>query len=139
MEIMNVKMKLHEKPLSHLLSLSQYQPSDERMVDLVREYQQDTSIQAYACKSSGMFIGLIVIKETAEHECEILSIATLEGHRNKGVGKHLVRFLSQIKAFSPIIAETDKEAVGFYAKCGFKIVCLGEKYPEATRYSCSFV
>ncbi|PFE51898.1 GNAT family N-acetyltransferase, partial [Bacillus cereus] len=35
-----------------------------------------------------------------------------------------------------IEAETDKEAVGFYKKCNFKIESLGEKYPGIERFYC---
>ena len=35
-----------------------------------------------------------------------------------------------------IIAETDKDAVAFYRKVGFKIQSIGEKYPGTERFLC---
>lgn len=37
-----------------------------------------------------------------------------------------------------LIAETDYAAVGFYKKSQFKIVNLGEKYLNNTRYECKY-
>ncbi|WP_157685573.1 hypothetical protein [Paenibacillus donghaensis] len=48
----------------------------------------------------------------------------------------MVRQLSRLNKGATLTAETDQEAVGYYRKNGFLVMCLGEKYPGTERFEC---
>jgi ribosomal protein S18 acetylase RimI-like enzyme len=63
-------------------------------------------------------------------------IATAAHLRRAGVGTALLDALRRaVPAGAPIVAETDRNGVGFYAATGFTVTSLGEKYPGAERFS----
>ena len=65
----------------------------------------------------------------------LLHIATAPHVRNTGVGTQLVDAMRRaVPAGLPIVAETDQDAVGFYAANNFAVTSLGEKYPGVERF-----
>jgi ribosomal protein S18 acetylase RimI-like enzyme len=60
------------------------------------------------------------------------------GERNRGVGKELVLAAMASVPCILFVAETDPDAVGFYERCGFTIISLGEKYPGVERFACTY-
>lgn len=52
----------------------------------------------------------------------------------QGLGSKLI----ESTKINKMIAETDKDAVNFYKKKGFKITSLGEKYPGVERFKCEY-
>ena len=51
------------------------------------------------------------------------------------MGTRLLAALRQaVPAALPIVAETDKDAVGFYSAIDFTITSLGENYPGVERF-----
>lgn len=56
--------------------------------------------------------------------------------RGSGMGSSMIRFICKEHNLNSISAETDKDAVLFYANFGFRITSLGEKYPGVERFLC---
>ena len=50
----------------------------------------------------------------------------------------MIDFILEKYLFAFVLAETDKEAVYFYKKHGFKITSLGEIYPGVEHFQCVF-
>jgi len=48
----------------------------------------------------------------------------------------MIDFIKDKYTLLVIAAETDKDAVDFYKKYGFKALSLGEKYPGVERFAC---
>ncbi|WP_235473679.1 hypothetical protein [Lysinibacillus macroides] len=48
----------------------------------------------------------------------------------------MIDFINDKYALLVIAAETDKDAVDFYKKYGFKVSSLGEKYLGVERFTC---
>jgi ribosomal protein S18 acetylase RimI-like enzyme len=65
----------------------------------------------------------------------LLHIATAPRVRRTGVGSRLLAELwRRVPPELPIAAETDHDAVAFYAANGFVVTSLGEKYPGVERF-----
>jgi len=56
--------------------------------------------------------------------------------RGKGIGRRM--FQEILARYQPreVLAETHREAVGFYRSLGFSVESLGEKYPGTERFLC---
>src|SRR6478735_6996486 len=66
----------------------------------------------------------------------IKHIAVLPKERGSGIGSSMIRFICKEHNLNSVSAETDKDAVLFYANFGFRITSLGEKYPGVERFLC---
>lgn len=62
------------------------------------------------------------------------AIGVLESRRGEGLARGIVEALTQRMPAGVIQAETDSEGAGFYARAGFEVVSLGEKYPGVERF-----
>jgi len=67
----------------------------------------------------------------------IRAIATSPSCERRGLGRRLLRAVQDETLARRLVAETDDDAVGFYAACGFSIIPLGEVYPGVRRYRAS--
>lgn len=70
---------------------------------------------------------------------EVLHIAVAEPHRQRGYGRRMMDLVAGMGGFTELYAETDRDAVGFYERCGFSVESLGEKYPGVERFLCKWV
>ena len=70
------------------------------------------------------------------NRCEIKHIAVSRNARGNGIGSKMIQFICKKYKLEFISAETDKDAVEFYQRYGFKITSLGEKYPGVERFWC---
>lgn len=138
MNFINISGNLYDKRILDIISLSQYMPTEEKMNSLAHKYETDADIFAFACNVNGIPCSVIILKHLINDEYEIMSIATNPSVRSKGVASKLIAFASKNLNCSIIKAETDDGSIGFYRKCGFQIVSLGEKYPDTVRYLCTF-
>lgn len=62
--------------------------------------------------------------------------------RRQGVGRAMIEHARTTYGTRSLVAETDREAVGFYERCGFAIRSLGEvhltdRFPSAERFHCT--
>jgi len=57
--------------------------------------------------------------------------------RKQGIGRKTIEPVRQSFGARSLIAETDREAVGFYERCGFTIESMGECYPGVERFRCT--
>ncbi|WP_243522666.1 GNAT family N-acetyltransferase [Bacillus pseudomycoides] len=83
--------------------------------------------------------GCIGIKLIKENKARICHIAVSPNSRYKGIAFEMIKKVIHMHGLIYLEAETDDEAVGFYKKCGFTIISLGEKYPGVERFHCYWV
>ena len=69
----------------------------------------------------------------------IEAIAVERARRGSGLGRRLLEEVSRVGGHRWIEAETDRDSVQFYRRCGFAITSLGEKYPGVERFRCTRV
>ena len=85
---------------------------------------------AYVC---GSVVGVAGWRQSGQR-IELLHIATAMGYRKQRVAQTLVDWLQGRSPESEIVAETDRDAVGFYEATGFMVRSLGYKYPGVERF-----
>lgn len=83
-------------------------------------------------------VGCIGIEFVSTNICEIRHLAVSPDSRNQQFGSNMIFFIIEQFHLSSIFAETDKDAVNFYASIGFTITSLGEKYTGVERFHCVF-
>ena len=66
----------------------------------------------------------------------IQAIAVASTLRGRGLGRRLLEEMSRVGEHAWIEAETDRDSVQFYRRCGFSITSLGEKFPGVERFRC---
>ncbi|WP_061809335.1 GNAT family N-acetyltransferase [Rossellomorea vietnamensis] len=96
-------------------------------------YIHSTERKLYGFTSGDELVGCIGVEFLNEGECEIKHIAVMPKHRGKGIGHKMIDYFGHC---TRVTAETDRDAVIFYKKLGFKIMSLGEKYPGVERFRC---
>ena len=132
--ICDVKEKLSDSAILHLLAPSVFNPTFERLLIRAKKYQADDKSKVYGYSENGEYKGIIVFK-TEDNTAEILDIAVKPEYRKHGIGKSLIDFIFTQFPIDNITAETDDEAVGFYKKCGFAVTPVGE-FCDTKRYFC---
>ncbi len=132
--ICDVKEKLSDSAILHLLAPSVFNPTFERLLIRAKKYQADDKSKVYAYSENGEYKGIIVFK-TEDNTAEILDIAVKPEYQEKGIGSMLIDYIFSKFAVSKITAETDDEAVEFYKRCGFTITSVGE-FCDTKRYFC---
>ncbi|WP_419962044.1 GNAT family N-acetyltransferase [Psychrobacillus sp. BM2] len=83
-------------------------------------------------------VGCIGIEFVSPSICEIKHIAVNPNSRKRQIGSNMIYFILKKFQIDSIFAETDIDAVDFYASIGFTITSLGEKYPGVERFHCVF-
>ena len=83
----------------------------------------------------GRLVGLVGIHQ-ADDQIEKMHLSVVKEMQCKGIGKRLINHLRSMHHMMVLVAETDKDAVGFYRKCGFECESIGEKYPGTERFQC---
>ncbi|EJQ50572.1 Uncharacterized protein BWINRASL_02738 [Bacillus mycoides] len=121
-----IEIDLIKKVLKHATG-----PSEVSLIKAVSLYENDYA-ELYKYGNKGC-IGIALIYT---NRAKICHIAVDEKYRNQGIALQMIKEIVRKYELTYIEAETDKEAVGFYKKCNFKIESLGEKYPGIERFYC---
>lgn len=110
-------------------------PGERRLDEALREYRGgDSALVLLAAIHEGQPVGVLGYRISSE-EVAMLHIATAPQLRRARVGTRLLAALRDASPPGlPIVAETDNDALGFYATNGFAITPLGEKYPGVNRF-----
>lgn len=131
--MVEINANLIHPQLRELLSFA---TKKQKVEQEYQTYTQTVARRLYGYMLDELVIGCIGIELLGQNRCEIKHLAVMPNHRGKGIGSEMIRYIKEVHALTVIFAETDKEAVDFYEKCGFKITSLGEKYPGVERFRC---
>ncbi|PPJ33882.1 hypothetical protein C5E45_31245 [Nocardia nova] len=102
-----------------------------RLDAVLRRYRDDPATGLLVVFLADEPIGVAGYERCADR-IVLLHIAT--SPRGRGVGRRLVARIRADDPALPIVAETDRSALGFYAALGFTATALGEKYPGVERF-----
>lgn len=89
----------------------------------------------YGWFEDGELRGCIGVEQHSEGAV-IRSLAVVEEHRRRGIGRAMVEAVLMQLDVPWVEAETDAEAVDFYRRLGFTTSSLGEEYPGVERFRC---
>ena len=136
--VTDVLKHLDAPPLRDLLALTIGNPTDERLEEICTRYRTDPSYRLLGYQRNGMIVGCIGLELSFPGHAIIRALAVAPSARGHGIGSHLLRQSMRTFLLTHLLAETDRDAVEFYCKCGFTISSLGEKYPGVERFLCSW-
>ena len=134
--MIDLKLRLNEPALLELVSLSIGNPTPERLEQICQRYRQHSRWKIMGYESDGRVIGCIGIEISEPTQGVVRCISVLPSERNKGIGRSMLNEIVELTGLTSLIAETDREAVDFYQKCGFQVESLGEIYPHVERFRC---
>ena len=137
-DIISVKDKLLDSEILDILKESIYDTSGTGQVvrEKAEKYANDKSISAYGIYKNKHAAGIVLLDIANPKQIIIEEIAVSPQMQKQGIGSKLIDFVLGNYNSDLLIAETDNDAVGFYQKCGFDIINLGEKYLNCIRYRC---
>lgn len=133
MNIIDIKLSICENRIYELLAPSVYNPTEERLLNRAKKYQEDENTNIYAYKDNGEYKGIVVF-EILNNSATILDIAVKPEHQKCGIGSKLIDFIFNSFNVDSIAAETDDDAIGFYKKYGFTVADTKVKF-DVKRYS----
>ncbi|MDT3766400.1 GNAT family N-acetyltransferase [Priestia filamentosa] len=123
---------------STIKRLLSYATSELKVDEEYRKYISLPNRKLYSTEANGRIISCIGIEIYNSKNSVIKHIAVLPKERGNGIGSSMIKFVCREHNLRSISAETDKDAVLFYANFGFHITNLGEKYPGTERFLCKF-
>lgn len=132
--ICDIKEIITEPDMSKLLAPSVYNPTQERLQNRAKKYQEDENSNIYACKEDGEYKAIIVFK-IVNNSAAIHDIAVKPEYQGQGIGSILIDFIFDRFEVDNITAETDGDAIGFYKKYGFT-VAETKVESDTKRYVC---
>ncbi len=132
--ICDVKEIITEPDILKLLAPSVFNPTEERLLNRAKKYQEDENANIYAYKDNGEYKGIVVF-EILNSSATILDIAVKPEYQGCGIGSKLIDFIFNSFNVDSITAETDDDAIGFYIKYGFAVADTKVKF-NTKRYVC---
>ncbi len=124
--------------VSAVLAEAVWEPSGEKLRQTMETYERDPGHRLYVRLGDGPepeVAGVIGLRELAG-TVEIRHLAVAPGRRGRGLGWEMVFALPTVCTCLDVVAETDRDAVGFYRRIGFSVESLGEVYPGTERFRC---
>ena len=132
--ICDIKEIITGPDILKLLAPSVYNPTEERLLNRAKKYQEDENANIYAYKHNGEYKGIVVF-EILNNSATILDIAVKPEHQKCGIGSKLIDFIFNSFNAQNITAETDDDAIGFYKKYGFTVANTKVEF-DTKRYVC---
>ena len=132
--ICDIKEIITEPDILKLLAPSVYNPTEKRLLNRAKKYQEDKSTNLYAYKHNGEYKGIVIFR-IINNLATILDIAVKPEHRGQGIGSKLIDFIFNNFNAQNITAETDDDAIGFYKKYGFTVADTKVEF-DTKRYVC---
>ena len=101
----------------------------------LQRYRTDSAASLLGATVDGDLVGVLGYT-VGDSVVTLLHIASAAHRRRAGVGTALLDALRRaVPVGLPIVAETDRDGVEFYAANGFTVTALGEKYPGVERFT----
>jgi ribosomal protein S18 acetylase RimI-like enzyme len=121
-----------------LLAYSVGFPTDEKLDRVVAQYA-GSPYRLVGFEVDSTLCGCLGFQIVEPGNRVIRHIAVAPDARRKGLGRFMVDWLCTTNGLTRVTAETDRDAVEFYKRCGFRITSLGEIYSGTERFSCELV
>ncbi len=138
-DIIDAQCYLTTEEFQRVLAESVYNPTKLHLSQRIKRYQNDRNIAIFAAIYDSKICGVLVANIACTH-IVILDIAVISALQRNGIGKSLIKHLMMEYKPSEIYAQTDDDAVEFYARLGFEIHEIElEKNKTRRRYHCTYL
>jgi ribosomal protein S18 acetylase RimI-like enzyme len=108
----------------------------EAIEQAIDRYSRPTNLAGFVVVRESRLVGMIGIETTDQRHGIIHHVVVASLLRRCGIGRLLIDSATSRLELASLEAETDVDAVQFYAKCGFTVRSLGEKHPGRERFLC---
>lgn len=119
-----------------ILGAALFEATPEDIETLLDTVYSAPDTRLFGLSNEGKVVAIAGIRGVKGSTAEFLHIAVDDSARKQGFGTELIRSIVGAEGLTEMLAETDRDAVGFYKRCGFSIESLGEKYPGVERFAC---
>jgi GNAT superfamily N-acetyltransferase len=133
-EFVDLSNRLNDPAVQALLSEAVGYPTPAKLVAVTARYATEPARTLYGAVRDGALLGVLGVERVTLREWAIHHIAVAPVARRAGVGRAMLAIICQ--QAERVSAETDHDAVDFYARCGFTPRSLGELYPGVERFAC---
>jgi GNAT superfamily N-acetyltransferase len=130
--------ELENPRLRAILAPAVYHPTAERLAQICRRYRAEPRWRMLGCRHGEQIVGCLGLALGDSGHAIIRHIAVASDRRGQGIGTAMIRHAVATFALTHLRAETDRDAVEFYRRCGFTIQNLGELYPGTERFLCTY-
>jgi GNAT superfamily N-acetyltransferase len=134
LELVDLTERLNDPAVQALLSEAVGYPTPAKLAAVTARYDTEPARTLYGVVRAFALLGVLGIERLAVRELVIHHIAVAAHERGNGTGRAML--IAVCEPASRVSAETDRAAVGFYARCGFAARSLGELYPDVERFEC---
>ena len=134
----DLKPRLDEPEVQHVLSLSMFNPSPENIARAVERCLGEEKRELWGVMDGGRILGAVQYYIRDDNVLYIASISVIEARRGQGIGRAMLDALKEQYSL-PMELETDDDAVDFYRKCGFDAIAFEKTYGEdaVRRWKCT--
>ncbi|MER3553711.1 MAG: hypothetical protein C4331_05020 [Meiothermus sp.] len=95
--------------------------ANQRAADrAIQEYRTNLNLRALGLEENGQLLGMIGLERIALASGIIRHIVVHPASRGKGIGCAMIAEVITCFKLEKLTAETDREAVAFYRRCGFE-------------------
>src|SRR4051812_21874187 len=133
-ELVEMSNRLNDPAVQALLREAIGYPTPAKLAAVTERYATEPTRTLYGALRDGALLGVLDVERVTLREWAIHHIAVAPVARRAGIGRAMLAIICQ--QAECVSAETDHDAVGFYARCGFTPRSLGELYPGVERFAC---
>jgi len=109
-----------------LLALSTGTPTAIAVAQVWVRYQAEPTWRIVGYEVAGRLLGVVGLELTGPDAATIRHLAVVTDQRRRAIERQLLAGIARRYTLRDLAAETDRDAVGFYRRCGFTITSLGE-------------
>jgi ribosomal protein S18 acetylase RimI-like enzyme len=134
LELIDLSNRLNDLAVQALLSEAVGYSTPAKLAAITARYATEPARTLYGAVRDGELLGALGIERVNGRDLTIYNVAVAPTVRRTGIGRAMI---VAIRGHADrVSAETDRDAVGFYARCGFTVRSLGELYPGTERFAC---
>jgi ribosomal protein S18 acetylase RimI-like enzyme len=135
--MLDIDTRVLDPSVQSLLSHSIGFPTAVKLEMVCRQFQSESNWMLRGYELDSDMVGCIGVEILQPGRATVRHIAVMLERRHQGIGRSMLRQLSNELKLEWLIAETDSDALGFYQQCGFDVESLGELYPGVERFRCT--
>lgn len=129
--------RLDEPSVRDLLAQSTGNPTPTKLDGLATRYRGAPDMRLLGDETGHGLAGCIGLALGADGAAVVEHIAVAPAERRRGLGRSLVTSAAALFGLTCLSAETDRDAVDFYRRCGFEVAGLDEVYPGIEQFRCT--
>ena len=135
--LVDLRPRLDEPAVRDLLAQSDGNPTPAKLDALAAHYRATDDRPLLGVDTGHGLAGCIGLALGADGSAVVQHIAVAPAAQRQGLGRSLIESVAALYELTGLSAETDRDAVDFYRRCGFDVASLGEIYPGTERFRCT--